>query len=390
MLDSFLFLAKRSGTGQWSLVRVLKRSGTVSVKTVHKECGTTLLKRCWLNSQKVDVQFSAQRAHCPEVNSKTKDMENCRYTMQPIWKRLRLFSHNCQCKPAESLRSSRRGMWRVWILSWKNGETRCDGAIEFLTRAQRDQDRSPFWIVITQRIKIFHCNNMENELKSCHNKTNWVNFCMNAGSLNVVNGQYFMTKDTADLSQFHAVAYREYTRPREEPASQPKGWIQGNTKIGPVSEVATSYWNGKYGVEIGICSSNRVNTHSWVRISQGSDKFVMNLNSNETEIPERSALRICVKTECERFCMPIKGKNKTTKKRTCRLFTKNSSYWDKELDWHRNREIFFLRLWSIEESNVSSSSFTTCASRRRWSSSYLENKRKSSESVPTLSSLVWR
>ena len=59
-----------------------------------------------------------------------------------------------------------------------------------------------------------------------------------------------MTKDTAEFSQFHAVACREYTLPREEGALQPKGWIQGNTKIGPVLEVATSYLHGKYEVEI--------------------------------------------------------------------------------------------------------------------------------------------
>ena len=76
---------------------------------------------------------------------------------------------------------------------------------------------------------------------------------MDAGFLNVVEiGQYFMTKDTAELSQFHAVACREDTLPREEEASQPKGWIQGNTKIGPVLEVATSNLHGKYGVEIRI------------------------------------------------------------------------------------------------------------------------------------------
>ena len=86
----------------------------------------------------------------------------------------------------------------------------------------------------------------------------WSKFCMDAGFLNVVEiGQYFRTKDTADLSQFHAVACREYTLPREEEASQPKGWIQGNTKIGPVLEVATSYLHGKYGVEIRIWSLNR-------------------------------------------------------------------------------------------------------------------------------------
>ena len=67
-------------------------------------------------------------------------------------------------------------------------------------------------------------------------------FCMDAVFLSVVeNGQYFMTKDTADLTQFHAVACREYTLPREDGASQPKGWIQEDTKIGPVLEVATSF-----------------------------------------------------------------------------------------------------------------------------------------------------
>ena len=65
-------------------------------------------------------------------------------------------------------------------------------------------------------------------------------FCMDAGFLNVVEiGQYFMTKDIAELSQFtDAVACREYTMPRDEEASAPKGWIRGNTKIGPVLEVA--------------------------------------------------------------------------------------------------------------------------------------------------------
>ena len=60
-------------------------------------------------------------------------------------------------------------------------------------------------------------------------------FCMDAGFLNVVEiGQYFMTKDTAEFSQFtDAMACREYTLPRYEGASEPKGWIRGNTKIGP-------------------------------------------------------------------------------------------------------------------------------------------------------------
>ena len=96
-------------------------------------------------------------------------------------------------------------------------------------------------------------------------------FCMDAGFLNVVEiGQHFMTKDTAEFSQFtDAMACREYTLPRDEGASEPKGWIQGNTKV------ATSCLHGKYGVEIRIWSLNRDNTHSWVRISHGANKFVM-------------------------------------------------------------------------------------------------------------------
>ena len=74
-------------------------------------------------------------------------------------------------------------------------------------------------------------------------------FCMDARFLNVLGiGQYFRTKHTADLSRFHAVACREHTLPREEEASitTKKGWIQGNTKVGPVLEVATIYLHGKY------------------------------------------------------------------------------------------------------------------------------------------------
>ena len=53
-------------------------------------------------------------------------------------------------------------------------------------------------------------------------------------------GQYFVTKDTVDFIQFQSVACREYTLPRDDQTSQPKGWIQGNMRIGPVLE---EVWN---------------------------------------------------------------------------------------------------------------------------------------------------
>ena len=67
-------------------------------------------------------------------------------------------------------------------------------------------------------------------------------FCKEAGFMRVVEvGQYFVTKDTGSLRQFRSVACREYTLPRDDPASQAKGWIQGNMRIGPVLEVTTSF-----------------------------------------------------------------------------------------------------------------------------------------------------
>ena len=71
---------------------------------------------------------------------------------------------------------------------------------------------------------------------------------------------------------------------RSDESSQPKGWIQGNTRIGPVLEITTSYLYGRHGIEIRIWSLRKDNSQSWVRISHGSNKFVIVSNYNDTEI----------------------------------------------------------------------------------------------------------
>ena len=108
-------------------------------------------------------------------------------------------------------------------------------------------------------------------------------FCTDAGFLTIVEvAQYFITKDTEEISQFtDSVACREYTLPRDEDTSEPKGWIRGNTNIGPVLEVTTCCLQGEYGVEIRIMSVNKDNSHSWVRISHGLNKLVTNLIDKE-------------------------------------------------------------------------------------------------------------
>ena len=49
-------------------------------------------------------------------------------------------------------------------------------------------------------------------------------------------------------------------------------------KLDPVLEVTTSCLYGKHGVEIRIWSLSEDNTQSWVRISHGSNKFVIDSN----------------------------------------------------------------------------------------------------------------
>ena len=52
------------------------------------------------------------------------------------------FSHNYFCKSAQSLRGSRRNVWRIWILSC--GKTRCGRTVEFLVRVECDQHKRAF------------------------------------------------------------------------------------------------------------------------------------------------------------------------------------------------------------------------------------------------------
>ena len=142
-------------------------------------------------------------------------------------------------------------------------------------------------------------------------------------------GQYFMTKDTEEFSQFtESVACREYTLPRDEKSIDPKGWNRGNTKIGPVLEVTTSYLQGKYGVEIRIESVNKDNSHSWVRIFHGLNKLVTDLrnnkenDNNEQETSEMQFEDFALKTNVLAFATRSKAKAKPQRRTLASSSTK--------------------------------------------------------------------
>ena len=73
--------------------------------------------------------------------------------------------------------------------------------------------------------------------------------------------------------------------PRSEETSHVRGWIRGNTKIGPDMDVKVCYHQGSCGVEIMIESLFRVRTVSRVRIVNGVNKYVTEASE---EIPVAS------------------------------------------------------------------------------------------------------
>ena len=63
------------------------------------------------------------------------------------------------------------------------------------------------WIVIDRAHKDLLLQQYGERIGKLSQQDRLSKFCMDAGFLNVVEiGQYFMTKDTAGISQFHAVA----------------------------------------------------------------------------------------------------------------------------------------------------------------------------------------
>ena len=121
-----------------------------------------------------------------------------------------------------------------------------------------------------------------------------------------------MTKHTDEFLQFaEPVTCREYTLPRDDKSTDPKGWIRGNTKIGPVLEVTTRYLQDKHGLEIRIESVNNDNSHSWVRISHGLNKLVTDLIDREYDDDEQETST----TTTEVFALASRSKAKAKPRR---------------------------------------------------------------------------
>ena len=197
-------------------------------------------------------------------------------------------------------------------------------------------------------------------------------FCKEEGFMRVVEvGQCFMTKNTGDFWQFRAVACREYTLPRDDWASQAKGWIQGNMRIGPVLEVTTNFQHNKYGIEIRIWSVGQDNSQSWVRISYGTNKYVIDSNQNNTEIAADPQENQVPQTSIKVVAARSKAKTKPQQREpvdTPIIIPMHERRWIDRY-WAIRTNSRCVR--SLEESDQSSSTQSNSSAGRRWSNSIL-------------------
>ena len=95
-----------------------------------------------------------------------------------------------------------------------------------------------------------------------------------------------------------------------------KDGFKENMRIGPVLEVTTSFQHFKYGIEIRIESVNKDGSHSLVRISYGTVKYVIvSIEEENSEIPADPHEDQTPQTSIKCFCSQIKGKSKTSTER---------------------------------------------------------------------------
>ena len=244
-------LAKNFGKGQWSLIgQVPRRSDILWKRIVHKEFWIISRKRrCW-NLLKVDCPIF--RATTPLSRGKLKSKGHGKLSIHfaadqqiiEIIFRIIVFAYQLSlygavanmCEEYETLHD-RSGRPDVVM-----GQSIVLSAIK--TEVPLGNDDPAYQNFLLQQY--------EERIEKLSQQDRLSIFCMDAGFLSVV-------------AQFHAVACREYILPRDDGSSQPRGWIQGNTKIGPVLEVFPSYLHGKHRVEIRVKSLSRDNTDSWVR-----------------------------------------------------------------------------------------------------------------------------
>ena len=201
-----------------------------------------------------------------------------------------------------------------------------------------------------------------------------IKICTDAGFLKTVEvGQYFMTEHTGGFLQFaEPVTCREYTLPRDEKSTDPKGWSRGNTKIGPMLEVTASYLQGKMEWKL------ELNLWKKTILTRGSE-FLMDWTGWSQTWSTKSTTTTSRK--------PLKRRRKYLRWRRKYLHMQaNQRLKQNREDLPLLAHLQELYLFMKEHGLTLNQELN---SRRTWSDLILETQRWSSEQIWALSMLVW-
>ena len=300
------------------LVQVLKRSGILP-RIVHKEPGIILRKRCCWNLQKVDILLSVQ--HRKLSIHFAADYPSIDTVFRIIISANQLSIYGAVAALCEEFESHQDGSGEPEILMGQSivlGEVKAEAPLQ----NENPMNDQIIWQQYIQQVESLSLENKVGE------------FSKEAGFVRVVEvGQYFVTKDTGNLRQFRSVACREYTLPRDDPTSEAKGWIQGNTRIGPVLEVTTSFQHFKYGIDIRIWSVNQDNSQILGQNILWNDQICGRFNSRQHRNSCGSTRRASTTNKHQSGCSQVKGKSKTSTEST-RWYNSNHTKTWKKMDWH--------------------------------------------------------
>ena len=269
-------ICKKIPAGRWSFLGLgsEKKWYSLYIDRPRGE-GTESLGWWWSNSEKVDTQFSEPPVHFPEERSKAKAVENYQYTSVPMGIRLKLFFAQLFLS-ISSLSTEQSHMCvrnTVLVKQERRGP---------VLAGQSDPLFEPARLLMTTPTPSTEVPAQENLLQKykelverLSQQDRVIKIGLDAGFLRTVEvGQYSWQSTLASAHNLqNQWPCRAYILPRDEKSTDPKGWIRGNTKIGPVLEVTTSYLQSEYGMEIRIESVNKDHSHSWVRISHGLNKL---------------------------------------------------------------------------------------------------------------------
>ena len=84
-------LARRFGVGQWSFIGPGSEKKWYSAENSPQGAWDNIVEEMLLEFAESGHPISVQRLHCPGINSRAKDMENCRYTSLQMNTQLRQF-----------------------------------------------------------------------------------------------------------------------------------------------------------------------------------------------------------------------------------------------------------------------------------------------------------